>query len=410
AGRRTLYYYDGAGRLSHTLNSLGEVSEIHYNAFGEAIDSRRYATRLSAEQLAKLNGGARNDLGTLVSGLQTAADSVETSQYNRLGQRVAAGDSLTTERERWDYNAFGAAIGHRLRLDANRSALQRTAYDRRGLAVGQTADAEGLALQTQARYDAFGRLTDSIDANGNVRHVDYDKIGRQIAARDPQGGSQTTAYDAFGRTLSHTDALGHVTATVYDDANGSVTVTQPGGIQTVSQQNAYGETVKLTDPLGHVTTYQYNRDGQLLSTTTPAGTTSSGYDSAGQLAIGTDIRGVKTVYQYDAAGRALSRTVDPDGLQLTTQTSYDAQGRVLRQTEPGGRVTENRYDANGRLQAVVVDPDGLKLTTAYDYDAQGKKVRVTEAAGTAQAKVTEYEYDGAGRRIRETVDPQKLSL
>ncbi|QND84809.1 RHS repeat/ LysM domain-containing protein [Chromobacterium vaccinii] len=408
AGRRTLYYYDGAGRLSHTLNSLGEVSEIRYNAFGEAIDSRRYATRLSAEQLARLNGGARNDLGTLVSGVQTAADSVETSQYNRLGQRVAAGDSLSAERERWDYNAFGDAIGHRLRRDANRSALQRTAYDRRGQAVGQTADAEGLALQTQARYDAFGRLTDSIDANGNPRHIDYDKLGRQLAVRDPQGGSQTTAYDAFGRALSHTDALGHVTATVYDDAAGTVTVTQPGGIQTVSQQNGYGETVKLIDPRGNATTYQYNRDGQLLSTTTPAGTTSSGYDSAGQLAISTDIRGVKTVYQYDAAGRALSRTVDPDGLKLITQTTYDAQGRALRQTEPGGRVTESRYDANGRLQAVIVDPDGLKLTTAYDYDAQGQKVRVTEAANTAQAKVTEYEYDGAGRRIRETDDPAGL--
>ncbi|OQS19898.1 hypothetical protein B0T37_22020, partial [Chromobacterium violaceum] len=312
AGRRTLYYYDGEGRLSHTLNSLGEVSEIHYNLFGEAIDSRRYATRLSAEQLARLNGGARNDLGTLVSGLQRdGADSVETSQYNRLGQRIAAGDSLSAERERWDYNAFGDAIGHRLRLDAARTTLQRSGYDRRGQAIGQTADAEGLALQTQARYDAFGRLTDSVDANGNVRHLDYDKLGRQIATRDPQGGQQTSAYDAFGRTLSHSDALGHVTTTVYDDAAGTVTVTQPGGIQTVSQQNGYGETVQLIDALGHATTYQYNRDGQLLSTTTPAGITRSDYDSAGQRAISTDLRGVKTVYQYDAAGRTLSRTVDP---------------------------------------------------------------------------------------------------
>ncbi|OQS08043.1 hypothetical protein B0T38_22135, partial [Chromobacterium violaceum] len=138
------------------------------------------------------------------------------------------------------------------------------------------------------------------------------------------------------------------------------------------------------------------------------GITRSDYDSAGQRAISTDLRGVKTVYQYDAAGRTLSRTVDPDGLKLTTQTSYDAQGRALRQTEPGGRVTENRYDANGRLQAVIVDPDGLKLTTTYDYDGQGQKIRVTEAAGTPQAKVTEYEYDGAGRRVRETVDPAGL--
>ncbi|OHX13374.1 hypothetical protein BI347_07510 [Chromobacterium sphagni] len=411
SGGRTLYYYDGEGRLSHTLNSLGEIREIRYNAFGEAVETRSYATRLNPEQLAQLNGGPRGSLGTLASALQRAGfDSLSQIGYNRLGQRVSQSDAVNANRDNWDYNAFGEAIGQRQRLDAGHRALQQSRYDRRGQRVGQTADAEGLALQSSARYDAFGRLTDSVDANGNASHRDYDKLGRQIATQDARHGGQSAVYDAFGRELSHTDALGHTTTTVYDDASGTVTVTQPGNLQTVSQKNAYGETVKLIDALGHATTYQYNRDGQLQSTTTAAGTSSSAYDSAGQLITATDARGVKTRYSYDAAGRVLSRTVDPDGLKLTTQTCYDAQGRILRQTDPSGRVTETRYDAAGQVKQVVVDPDGLKLTTAYDYDSQGQQLRVTEAAGTAQAKVTAYEYDGAGRRIRETVDPDGLKL
>ncbi|PTU63412.1 RHS repeat domain-containing protein, partial [Chromobacterium haemolyticum] len=405
AGARTLYYYDAAGRLSHTLNSLGEISEVRYNAFGEVIATQRYATRLGADALAAQNGGSSS---ALPGGLQSDSDRLETNQYNRLGQRIAAGDRLNAEREQWSYNAFGEAVGHRLRLDAARSSLQNNGYDRRGQLQSQSRDAEGLALRTTSSYDAFGRQIESVDANGNRRRIDYDKLGRQIRVQDPQGGRQSSVYDAFGRVLSQTDALGHVTATAYDDANGRVTVTQADGVQLITQKNGHGDTVKLIDGLGQATSYRYNRDGQLLSTTTPAGTTRSTYDSAGHQIESVDANGTRTVYQYDAAGRVLQRTVDPDGLKLSSRTEYDAQGRVLRQTEPNGRVSEQRYDAAGRLQSLIVDPDGLKLSTVYGYDAQGQRIRVTEAAGTAQAKTTEYEYDGAGRRVRETVDPEGL--
>ncbi|OQS31727.1 LysM peptidoglycan-binding domain-containing protein, partial [Chromobacterium haemolyticum] len=405
AGARTLYYYDAAGRLSHTLNSLGEISEVRYNAFGDIIATQHYATRLDAGTLAALNGGSSS---ALPGGLQSEADRLETSQYNRLGQRIAAGDRLNAEREQWRYNAFGEAIGHRLRLDAARGSWQTSGYDRRGLLQSQTRDAEGLALRTESQYDAFGRQIESVDANGHRRRIDYDKLGRQIVTQDPQGGRQSHAYDAFGRELRQTDALGRVTTIAYDDASGRMTVTQADGVQTLTQKNGHGDTVQLIDGLGHTTTYQYNRDGQVLSTTTPAGTTRSGYDSAGHRIESIDANGARTVYHYDAAGRVLQSTVDPDGLKLSSRTEYDAEGRVLRQTDPNGRVTESRYDAAGRLQSVIVDPAGLKLTTTYGYDAQGQRIRVTEAAGTAQAKTTEYEYDGAGRRVRETVDPEGL--
>ncbi|MCD5362397.1 hypothetical protein LQT98_11955, partial [Chromobacterium aquaticum] len=378
-----------------------------YNAFGDVIARQHYATRLGAGALAALNGGSQSGLP---GGLQSDGDRLETSQYNRLGQRIAAGDRLNAEREQWRYNAFGEAVGHQLRLDAARGSWQTSGYDRRGQLQSQTRDAEGLALRTASSYDAFGRQIESVDANGHRRRLDYDKLGRQITTQDPQGGRQSHAYDAFGRVQSQSDALGHVTTTAYDDASGRVTVTQADGVQIITQKNGHGDTVQLIDGLGQATTYHYNRDGQLLSTTTAAGTTRSGYDSAGHRIESVDANGTRTVYQYDAAGRVLQRTVDPDGLKLSSRSEYDAQGRIQRQTEPNGRVTESRYDAAGRLEAVMVDPAGLKLTTTYRYDAQGRQIRVTEAAGTAQAKSTEYEYDGAGRRVRETVDPDGLKL
>ncbi|WP_305883582.1 RHS repeat protein, partial [Chromobacterium sp. S0633] len=191
AGARTLYYYDAAGRLSHTLNSLGEISEVRYNAFGDVVATQRYATRLGAGALAALNGGNQSGLP---GGQSSEADRLETSQYNRLGQRLAAGDRLEAEREQWRYNAFGEAVAYRQRLDAARSSVQTSAYDRRGLLQSQTRDAEGLALGSSSSYDAFGRQTERVDANGHRSRIDYDKLGRQISVQDPQGGRQSHAY------------------------------------------------------------------------------------------------------------------------------------------------------------------------------------------------------------------------
>ncbi|RZU38488.1 YD repeat-containing protein [Fluviicoccus keumensis] len=50
AGNRTVYYYDAEGRLTHTINAEGEVSETVYNNFGEIQETTRYTTKLASNQ------------------------------------------------------------------------------------------------------------------------------------------------------------------------------------------------------------------------------------------------------------------------------------------------------------------------------------------------------------------------
>ncbi|MDF0607117.1 hypothetical protein HZU77_015955, partial [Neisseriaceae bacterium TC5R-5] len=403
SGGRTLYYYDANGRLTHSINALGEISETHYNALGDISDTTRYSTRLSSEQLTTLGGGLNPTLAAILQSLSNKADQRTLFRYDQAGNLLSQTDALGVISQRWVYNAFGQSLSSTY---AN-GRVQSSQYDRRGLLT----HSDDAGLQRSQVYDAFGRLIDSTDARGYRQPLQYDPLGRQIVSTDALGNLRRSSYDAFGRLLSQTDALGQTTTTVYDDQSGTVTTTSPGGIQTRSQLNQFGETVNITDGRGYSQTYQYDHDGQLISRSDALGqTTKNTYNHAGQLIETLDARGTKTVYQYDAVGRVLSRTVDPDGLKLTSQTEYDALGRVLRLTDANGSVTESQYDAKGQLISQIRDAKGLKLTTTYRYDESGNTLSRTEGAGTPEARTTDYEYDKQGRLIRETVDPTGLQL
>ncbi|MDF0607227.1 hypothetical protein HZU77_016555, partial [Neisseriaceae bacterium TC5R-5] len=402
SGGRTLYYYDANGRLTHSINALGEISETHYNALGDISDTTRYSTRLSSEQLITLGGGLNPTLAAILQSLSNKADQRTLFRYDQAGNLLSQTDALGVISQRWVYNAFGQSLSSTY---AN-GRVQSSVYDRRGL---QIYGSENYTSFNQ-EYDAFGRVIYT-DIGGDSRWLQYDLLGRQIAITDAFGYSRGSSYDAFGRLLTQTDALGQTTTTVYDDQSGTVTTTSPGGIQTRSQLNSFGETVKITDGRGYSHTYQYDHDGQLISRSDALGqSTHNSYNHAGQLIETTDARGTKTVYQYDAVGRVLSRTVDPDGLKLTSQTEYDALGRVLRLTDANGSVTASQYDAKGQLISQIRDANGLKLTTTYRYDDNGQTLSRTEGAGTPEARTTDYEYDKQGRLIRETVDPTGLQL
>ncbi|MCS3806987.1 DUF4214 domain-containing protein, partial [Chromobacterium alkanivorans] len=406
-GERTLYFYNAAGLQTHTVNALGEVSDTRYDAFGQIVGQLSYDRRLSAAQLSGLSGGLQSQIAPLLLELAQAGFSRQSYQYGRRGALFSQTDALGRETDRWTYNAFGERQDH-TRLDGGR---QQLLYDRRGLVVQQQDDVDGLKLQRQTRYDAFGRAWEQTDPRGRIQRREYDRLGRQIVSQDASGARQQTVYDAFGRVLEHTDALGYVTRSRYDDKTGRLTVTDANGIATVTERNGHGDVVTVIDGRGHATRYQYDRDGRRIGQNKPLGYSEQWqYNSAGRLMESRDANGARTVYVYDAVGRVLQRTIDPTGLKLSSRTEYDARGRVLRQIDANGGVTETRYDANGRVMETVRDATGLKLATAYRYDGQGRTVSVTEAAGTKQARTTEYRYDRQGRRLSEILDPGGAKL
>jgi YD repeat-containing protein len=407
AGRQSLNYYDSMGRLSHTLNPLGEVTEYHYDAFGQKVWSRHYAQRVSPPQLATLQGGKSHELTPLLTTLRSDQDSVQYTTYDQRGQISVQKDALG-QAVRYAYDAFGLLTQKWEPLTRTTALQTDYQYDRRGLQLSQTQDKDGLNLSTGQTYDAFGRLLSQKDARGNISHYQYDQLGRQISHKNANGESTQTTYDAFGRKLTSIDALGYTTS--WQHNGNTLTQITAEGIKTISESNAFGERIRVIDGNGHSTTYEYNPAGQLLKTRGPAGGSLSRYDPAGQEIETIDARGTVTRFSYDAAGRMLTRIIDPDGLKLTTRYSYDALGRTSRVIDAQGSITDTQYDANGQVLSVMADVGGLNINTLYHYDEGGRKVEVTSAAGSKAAQTTHYHYDSLGRRIKETVDPQGLAL
>ncbi|MBK6006911.1 LysM peptidoglycan-binding domain-containing protein [Ramlibacter ginsenosidimutans] len=396
-GNRTVYFYNADGALTFQVNALGEVQERRYDARGRLTDTIAYASRISTTGLA---GG----LGVVTVGANPTLDSRTSFTYTRDSQLASTTDAVGTVTAS-TYNAFGAEIGRQVTGDGV-SLLETYSIDRRGLRIGTVQDAAGLNVVSSAVYDAFGRLTRSIDGNGNVREQSFDRLGRVVTTRDPANALRATSYDAFSRVLTQADALGNVTSYAYDASARTLTVTTAEGIVTRTTYTRHGQVQSITDANGQATVYRYDADGNQVQASTPLTTTSSAYDAADRLVTTTDANGSVVAYAYDAANRVLTRRVDPNGLNLTTAYQYDAKGQRVSVTDANGILTTTEFDRMGRTTRQTVDPAGLNLQTTYTLDGRGKVLTVRTPGGT----VTQYSYDSLGRRIQERVDPNGLNL
>lgn len=405
-GNSTSYVYDAGGRLTHTINALGEVAEVRYDAFGQKAQSTRYTSRLDSRLLAV--GITPKPLEAALAALrQDAGNSVTTYRYDSLGLLLEQQDAAGL-RTSYFYNSFGETV-RQDRIATEPGGPRRTSHatqrDRRGHITHSVQDAGGLHFITTRQLDAYGRVTHTTDARGNTTRTEYDGLGRQIVLTDALGGTVQTSYDAFDRIVRQ-DEHGKITHYRYDAARRSTSMTTADGVTVTTTFDRHGQRQAITDGRGNVTRFTYDPNGNLIAREQDSQTHTQRYDNANRLIETVDETGRRTVLGYDAVNRVITRTVDPEGLNLTTRTAYDAQGRQVSVTQPGGQVTQFTYDRAGRLITQTVDPDGLKLTTRHDYDVTGNIIRSTQPNGN----VTSFTYDNAGRRIEETTDPDGLKL
>ncbi|MGQ5522078.1 FG-GAP-like repeat-containing protein, partial [Chitinimonas sp. PSY-7] len=409
-GQTTLYYYDGAARLTHVVNALGEVTASQYNGLGQLSESVQYSARIDTAGLV----GGRVD-GTLTTRLQAALnpalDRRVRYNYDAAGRRQATTDALGY-RIVQNYDAFGAVVSISQERGSQQPAqLTRYRYDKAGNKVETINDPAGDQFVTLDEFDAFGRVLQHTDANGNTTRYRYDKLGQVITRTDALDGVTRYSYDAQGRSLSVTDQLGHVTTYRYDDKNRQIIQTLPGNIQTTTQKNRFGQTIALVDASGNRTEHHYDRNGKLTSIVNPLKQKQEkAYDAVGQLVLETDASGRKIRYEYDVAGRVVRQVVDPDGLKLTSRYEYDAFGAKVVTIDADGRRTLTEYDQKGQVCRLVKDPAGVAQSLRYEYDGAGKRIRLIEGAKDLVAKTIEYRYDKQGRLQSEIVDPAGLKL
>ncbi len=406
--QEVLYGYDSSGNVTSVTDGRGQLTTLEYDARGNLTlqrDSmgntvtRIYNTSSGTESARNLllsetryatpdpdGPGAGTASGALVTRYIYDANNnlrFEVTNEGRVTEHLYSGTNpdvtlnagrlriATVEYTETRYTVPGSATATitlasmntwRAAAGTNRSAVQRTDYAyepassrlaRATLFARVDASGNGVVDGTESVqqfvYDGFGKLLQTIDANGHTTLHTYDGLGRLL----------TTTQRASGQGSGGTP----VAVNVYDDAGARVVTTLANGL---------------------VTTSTYNRAGLLLSVANTG---------PGAQVLGT------TTYVYDAAGR-LRMSVDPTGLR--THRLYDVKGRLVAEIDGDGTLLENVYDKNNRLiksieYALRVDPATLVDGSGNPTHPTLASLRTVANADPARNLITRVVYDNSGR-------------
>jgi RHS repeat-associated protein len=438
------------GQPAAIKDALGHIQRISYNSNGQPVlvtapDGAAASTTYDSK--GNPSGGA-DPLGNATlatfnsqfNGLQTFQDPLgATTSFGYNGQG--------------DLQSVTYADGTGSQLTPGAEGLVSQTVNARGQAAhyvynnrGQVTEADYADGTTTYTYDAHGNLHTATDAggtttltydgadrltrvaypNGMFLQISYDSLGRRVQTVDQAGFTTNYGYDAASRLATVKDGNNAlIAAYTYDTAgrlaekdlgNGTYTVYSyfPNGAVRSMVNHGPRPSAGVDGPVNSRFDYTYDKDGRVLTETTLAGTTTYGYDAAGQLTSVALPGGRLITYAYDAAG---NRSVVSDSGGATTTyvannldqyTSagaftygYDADGNLTTRTGPGGNTTYT-YDSRGRLIGLTTPTD----TWTYHYDALGNRTSTTHNGQTTQYLVDPTgqgdvvgEYNGAGALV-----------
>ena len=397
--------YDGMGRLIATADGTGAVTGLRYDAAGNVVERVRYA------QTVTLGSDPYDSAAiyTLIAQDSSAANAVEKNTYDRAGR-------LT-----WSADAAGSVTTYQ--YDRDGRVVKKARFASAITAGQQPQDVvQAGALSTDYVYDAAGRQTHIVgadgavvrqvwDRNGNLRQrtefattitppifvsgavmgpivTNYDRSNIGSALRSSANDRTTSlAYDKANRQVLEVNAAGAVRQIRYDKvivvtaASSGASGTSGAAQQKLHSQTvtAYANTVDLS-ALGVADITLERVMAMLQPNASQDRETTQILDGAN-----------RTVRTIDANGYATAREYDGTG-QLTHLTEYaDKSGSASAQD----RHTRYSYDGAGRLASTT---DALGNRETYAYNALGQKTAFTNKAGATW----NYDYDRAGRLVRET--------
>ncbi len=243
------------------------------------------------------------------------------------------------------------------------------------------------------------------DANGNVTRYEYDAEGRRTKTILADGSSSTSTYDKQGMLTGTVDYNGVKTTYTYDDQD-RIVKEQTGEEYTAYEYDTYGRLTGLKTKESEIA-YSYNRYGELEQKT---------YEN-----------GEAVKYLYDRYGRTSEiQVLADDRVQASTRYEYDKMSRLTRVVGRNGEATVYTYDANGNRETATF-ANGVKLTYTYDdlnrlilqksvdkngtviaqYEytlgKNGERKKVTESGACGNAEIS-YDYDKANRLVKEVIE------
>ncbi|WP_159888710.1 RHS repeat domain-containing protein [Paenibacillus puerhi] len=273
----------------------------------------------------------------------------------------------------------------------------------------ETTNADGQKSTIVQNYQynkQTGQMTTFTDGNRHATTYTYDKLGRMLSIKNPDGTLQTLIYNDSENTVTETDPTNVKVITRWNPLGLKTHTGIEGKSAATYGYDAYGRLEWVEDGAGHRTTYQYDKWGRLIHTLLPGGASSiTQYDDVNRTVLETDPEGYSTKQWLDLMGRVVKKeSYSPTGvLTSSIQMSYTLAGQVkvvdegVASEASGITRTQYEYDAMGRVKSVL---NGMQEKTAYKYSLAGQLTEVQYPDGN---KLTKH-YDEMGRLVRR-IDP-----
>jgi RHS repeat-associated protein len=405
-GRVAANKVDAHGNIIAVKDPLGNEGHSTYDSFGNLLshtDPLGNSTRSEYDQKGNLIRQI-DPLGNVTSSTVDKAGNVTSARLPGGFTVLMVGGSAPSElvesngaRTSVTYDAMIQPVTRSTQVSTPNgitTLIERVKYDAQGRVI-ESVDKGGSITNTE--YDFAGNVTAVVDSLGRRSTVNYDSLGRPVFIGFSDGTSESTTYDAAGRVSSTTDRAGRVNRFEYDRVGQLTMVILPDATPGDNSDNpryrsefdAAGQVIAQIDPLGRRTSYEYDGAGRKTLTRTATGEVyRAEYDSAGRQTSSIDSLGRVTKFQYDAAGR-LTVEVAPDGSRV--QSIFNSAGQLERRIDFAGLETAFQYTSKGQLLSVT-DPLGNR--TEYSYDELGRRVAMMDGLG----RVTKYEFDAVGRQ------------
>lgn len=458
SNRVTRYFYDNAGQLVKTIHPDQSEVLITYDEIGRVVTVTNERNKITTYEYEP-NCGCRDRLTKI-----TNPDGQTTQfRYDAKGRQIAFIDANNNE-TRYEYdardqlnktifpdNTFATSTydGHGRVLTATdqENKTTRFGYDDIGNLTSVTdaknqtsvhtydvlnnllSTTDALGRRTQFEYDALNRVIKRILPLGMAELYTYDQVGNRATTLDFRGKQTSYEYDALNRLIAKrpdaslgeaamtftytptgkrntmTDESG-TTSYTYDARDRRSTKQSPHGTLTYTYDAASNlASVHSSNTNGIAVNYEYDNVNRLERIVDQRlGTTTYGYDPAGNLKSELRANGVRSDYTYNLINRLTNLTTAKTG---TTQASYtytlDKTGRRLSEVSHGGRTTNYTYDEIYRLTREVVTGDATNNGAVdYSYDSVGNRLsRISSLAGVLSATST---YDANDRLSSNTYD------
>jgi RHS repeat-associated protein len=221
---------------------------------------------------------------------------------------------------------------------------------------------------TSYEYDAWGRLSQTVNANGTTETRGYDGLGRLTSLK-------TFAPDITPATLADNPVLSSF----------------QNGYRADGKRTSTSETI---GSLNNFTVWTYDELGRL---------------TAERLDSSDDSLDRETAWTFDGVGNRLTEAVDLalDGdVDKETSFTYDQNDRLLSEaitftTGPVVEIETTAYTYQGTQQTGKQTSKAglLQSETTYQWDATNRLAQVTVTHGANTLSVTRFTYDTRGERI-----------